>query len=268
MPEPQLLRTLTQDGVLVLTLNRPEAMNALSGELAQGLISAARETTANDAIRVVVVTGNGRGFCAGADLSGGGPTGGGGGSGRTRAVLGDTLGSSGALVKAFAQADVPVIAAINGAAVGAGFGIALCCDVRIASDQARMGSIFIKRGIATDYGVSWWLPRLVGPAKAFDLLYSGEILDAQTLLGLGLVNRVVPHESLMDEVLAYARMIASGPPLGYMFTRRNVQLALDSGMDAQIEFEWRNQREALSSQDAAEGFRAFAERRAPKFTGR
>ena len=267
MTEPELLRELTDDGVLVLTLNRPATMNALSNDLARGIIEAAIESKTNDAIWVIVITGAGRGFCAGADLSGGGPARGSGGP-RPRAAATDKLGTSGAIVKALANADVPIVGAINGAAAGAGFGLALCCDVRIASDQARMGSIFIKRGLGTDYGVSWWLPRLVGAAKAFELLYSGDILDAQALLGLGLVNRVVPHESLMAETMAYARTIAAGPPFAYTYTRRNVMRAIDTGLDAQVESEWRNQVELLGTADAAEGFRAFAERRAPTFTGR
>lgn len=262
----ELIRELTDDGVLLLTMNRPEAMNALNGELSNSLVAAAQESRTNDAIRAIVITGNGRGFCAGADLTGGGPAGAGAGH-PGRSLAGDKLSGSGTLVKALAQANVPVIGAINGAAVGAGFGIALCCDVRIASDQARMGTIFIKRGMATDYGVSWWLPRIVGAAKAFELLYSGEIMDAPALLKLGLVNRVVPHESLLAETMAYARMIAAGPPLAYMYTRRNVMLSMDTGFDAQLEGEWRNQAELLATADAAEGFRAFLQRRAPEFKG-
>lgn len=266
MTEPDVIRELTDDGVLVLTLNRPAAMNALSAGIGRGLLEAAQETKSNDAIRVMVITGNGREFCAGADLSDGGPAGGG-GAPAGRSTVTDKLGV-GTFVMALAEANVPVIGAINGAAVGAGFGLALCCDIRIASEQARMGSVFIKRGVSSDYGVSWWLPRLVGPAKAFELLYSGDIMDAPRLLELGLVNRVVPHESLMAETMAYARMIASGPPLAYTYTRRNVMNSVDTGLRAQLETEWTFQTELLQTEDAREGFRAFAERRAPKFEGR
>ncbi len=265
MTEPEILRELTDDGVLVITMNRPETMNALNQRISRGIQEAALETKTNDAIKVIVLTGNGRGFCAGADLSSGGPARSGAGP-VSRSIAANKLGG-GAVVMALAESNVPVIGAINGAAAGAGFGLALCCDVRIASDQARMGSIFIRRGIATDYGVSWWLPRLVGASKAFELLYSGEIMPAEKLLSLGLVNRVVPHDTLMDETMAYARMIAAGPPLAYTYTRRNIMNSIDTGLRAQLETESIHQNEILKTQDASEGFRAFLEKRPASFTG-
>ena len=268
LSEPSLLRELTADGVLVLTLNRPETMNALTGDISQGIQAAALESKTNDAIRAIVITGNGRGFCAGADLSGGGPARRNGGEPAAvkRSTFTDRVGPA-PMVMALADADVPIIGAINGAAAGAGFGLALCCDIRIASEQARMGSIFIKRGLATDYGTSYWLPRIVGIAKAYELLYTGDILNAEQLLDVGLVNRVVPHDKLMEETMAFARRIASGPPLAYTYVRRNAARSLDQGLAPNLELEWSHQKELLRTGDAAEGFRAFLESRQPVFTG-
>ena len=266
MPEPDLLRELTDDGVLLLTLNRPETMNAISGGISAGLAAAARESKTNDRIRVIVITGNGRGFCSGADLSTGGPVRSTGAGPRPRAATVDKLGP-GDLLLALADADVPIVGAINGAAAGAGFGLALSCDVRIASDQARLGSVFIRRGVGPDYGSSYWLPRLVGLAKAYELFYSGELLDAKAALAIGLVNRVVPHETLMDETMAYARTIAAGPPLAYTYTRRALMRSIDDDLRTHLVFEWTQQSELLSTADAREGFAAFLERRAPRFSG-
>lgn len=266
MSEPEVIRELTDDGILILTLNRPEKMNALNAGISEGLQSALSETQRNDVIKVIVLTGNGRGFCAGADLSSGGPA----GSGPKepgRAAIVDKHGPA-ALVEAFANSHVPLIGAINGAAAGAGFGIALCMDIRIASEQARMGTIFIKRGVGPDYGTSYWLPKLVGIPKAFELIYSGELLNAEEALQIGLVNRVVPHDSLLEEALTYARTIAKGPPLAYTYTRRAVIQSLHNNLDQQLVLEWTQQTELLRSKDASEGFKAFIEHREPQFQGR
>lgn len=268
MPESDILRELTDDGVLVMTLNRPETMNAVNGPINAALMAAARDSKRDNNIKVIVITGTGRGFCAGADLSGGGPARGdfeGGGPAGRSARVNKT--GPGELVDALANADVPVIGAINGAAVGGGFGLALSCDVRIASDAARLGSVFIKRGVGPDYGTSFWLPRIVGLSKAFELMYSGELLDAQAALAIGLVNKVVPHEKLMEETMAYARMIAAGPPIAYTYTRRALLRSLDNNIREQLEYEWENQSELLGTKDAAEGFAAFLQRRPPAFKG-
>ncbi len=263
--EPDVIRELTDDGVLVLTLNRPDTLNSLGGTMIADLTGALRETKSNDKIRVVLLTGSGRGFCSGATVTAPAAPAAGATPTLRRSLTANKLASINDIVLAFAEADVPVVGAINGVAAGGGFGIALCCDVRIASDQARMGSIFIKRGLAADCGASFWLPRIVGVAKAYELMYSGEPLDAAALLALGLVNRVVPHDSLMEEALAYARGIASGPGLAYAYTRRLIARALDNDIRAHLEMEGQFQTEALASADGREGFRAFAERRPPEF---
>jgi|TARA_Y100000310_G_scaffold327780_1_gene394673 2-(1,2-epoxy-1,2-dihydrophenyl)acetyl-CoA isomerase len=266
MSEPDVLRELTDDGILLVTLNRPDKMNALNAGISEGIQSAVNETKLNDDIKVIVLTGNGRGFCAGADLSTGGPAGGG-PKEPGRAAIVDKHGPA-ALVESLAASHVPLIGAINGAAAGAGFGISLCMDIRIASEQARMGTIFIKRGVGPDYGTSYWLPKLVGVPKAFEMIYSGELLTAEEALQVGLVNRVVPHDSLLEETMEYARMIASGPPLAYTYTRRSIVQSLHNNLDQQLVLEWTQQSELLRSKDAIEGFKAFTERRDPKFLGR
>jgi 2-(1,2-epoxy-1,2-dihydrophenyl)acetyl-CoA isomerase len=265
MSEQEVLRELTNDGILIVTLNRPDKMNAINIGLRDGILAAVQETRSNDDIRVMVLTGNGRGFCAGADVSSGGPARNG-ETVRARADIVDKRGPAD-FIEALANADVPLIGAINGAAAGAGFGLALCLDIRIASDQARLGSIFIKRGLGTDYGASYWLPRLVGLPKAYELLYSGELISADEAFEIGLVNRIVPHESLMEETIEYARMIAKGPPLAYTFTRRSLIQSFDNDLRQHLTLEWTQQSELLSTKDAREGFKAFLEKREPKFSG-
>ena len=254
------------DGVLTVTLNEPDSMNALSPGVSKGIFDAVDKANAESGVRVMLLTGSGRGFCAGAAV---GSLGGGRGAGgpNPRALL-DQRGGSARLVEAFSACEVPIIAAVNGAAVGAGFGIATCCDVRIVAESARMGSIFIKRGLASDYGVAYWLPRIVGIGKAFDIMYRGDLLDAAACLEIGLANQVVPDEDLMQVAGDYARMVANGPPLAYTLVRRMLQRAGDMPMGDFAEYEWANQRLLLSSDDVTEGFKAFVEKRAPKFEGR
>jgi 2-(1,2-epoxy-1,2-dihydrophenyl)acetyl-CoA isomerase len=213
-----------------------------------------------------VLTGSGRGFCAGADLSTGGPAGSGSGE-PGRSVIVEKRGPAD-LIEELANCNVPLIGAINGAAAGAGFGLSLCMDIRIASDRARMGTIFIKRGVGPDWGTSYWLPKLVGIPKAYELLYSGDLLTADEALQIGLVNRVVPHDSLMEETLAYARMIANGPPIAYTYTRRSVIQGIHNNLERQMVLEWTQQSEVLRTKDAREGFAAFLEKRDPVFKGK
>ncbi|MEZ5556987.1 MAG: enoyl-CoA hydratase-related protein [Pseudomonadales bacterium] len=253
-----------RDGVLTATLNEPETMNALSEGVASGILAAVRRANDDVDVRVLLLTGSGRGFCAGAAV--GGMGGGRAGVASRKARL-DQQGASARTVEAFAGCEVPIVGAINGAAVGAGFGIATCCDVRIVAESARMGSIFIKRGLASDYGVSYWLPRIIGIGRAYDLMYTGELLDSARALALGLANRVVPDDQLMAEARSYAQMIADGPPMAYTLVRRMLLRSGDMGLAEFAEYEWSNQRLLLQSKDVAEGFRSFMEKRPPRFTG-
>lgn len=264
--EVLVLTSIDDHGVMVATLNRPEVMNALNPALGEALIDAVNEASRSDDVKALVITGAGRGFCAGAQVGGdrGGhrdatPT--------PRHDRMDWRALSSATVEAFSACDVPIVAAVNGPAAGAGFGVALCCDVRIMAESARMGSIFIKRGLAADYGASYWLPRIVGMGKAYEILYDGSLMEAARCLELGLVARVVPDGRVLDEAVAYARAIAGGPPLAYTALRRMLQRATEMPRHDFVEYEWTAQLALLGSKDAAEGFRAFMEKRDPQFTG-
>ena len=262
--EPHILTEVDEHGVMLVTINRPEVMNALSLQMNTLIIDALAEATERDDVYCVVLTGAGRGFCAGAEIGGGG--GDGGEPPRRQRV--DRRGYSTRIALAFSECDVPIIGAINGPAVGAGFGLALCTDVRLIADTARMGSIFIKRGLAADYGASYWLPRIVGYARAVELFYSGDLLDAERCLELGLASEVVPDDQLLERALEYARGIAAGPPLGYTGVRRMLMRGTELPLSHYIEYEWTTQLGLLGSEDAREGFRAFLERRDPHFEGR
>ena len=265
------------DGVMVATLNRPEKMNSLSAELTAGLLAAVNRASEDDDVRVMVLTGEGRAFCAGAEVSSdrapaGGANSNGNGTGaapeRSRHDRMNFQAGSAEVAEAFARCDVPIIGGINGVAAGGGFGIALCCDVRIFAESARIGSIFIKRGIAADYGAAYWLPRIVGVSKAFELFYDGNLRSSAEALELGLANRVVPDEDFRDEVMAFACQIAAGPPMGYTAIRRLILDSVDN-LDRELflDREWAVQAALLKSGDAGEGFKSFLERREPQFSG-
>ena len=258
--------TNLDDGVFTVTLNEPDTMNALSPAITQGLFDAIEEANQNDDIRVLLLTGNGRGFCAGASVGGGGP-----GAQKIEASRRQRLdqrGTSARSIEVFANCEVPVVAAINGAAVGAGFGIATCCDVRLLGASARMGSIFIKRGLASDYGVSYWLPKLVGYGRAMELMYSGELLNAEECLQAGLANKIFADDELLVEAHNYARMIANGPPMAYTLVRRMMLRSNEMTVSQFAEYEWGAQLMLLQSDDVREGFKAFGQRREPEFKGR
>lgn len=267
------------DGILVATLNRPEKMNSLSADLTAGLLAAIDRASSDDDVRVMVLTGEGRAFCAGAEVTPerapagvGSASGNGTGTGtappRSRQDRMNYRAGSAETAEAFARCDVPIIGAINGVTAGGGFGIALCCDVRIFAESARIGSIFIKRGVAADYGAAYWLPRIVGVSKAFELFYDGNVIDSTRALELGLANKVVPDDEFMDAVMAYAAQIAAGPPMGYTGIRRLILDSVDAiDRDVFLDREWAVQRELLRSSDAGEGFKSFLERREPAFTG-
>ncbi len=254
---------------MLVTFNRPEQMNSLGGGITAGLLGALKQASEDDEVKAVVLTGNGRAFCAGAEVSSGSSPASGGGEGRmpSRHARLDHRGGSSRTVEAFANCDVPIIAAINGPAVGAGFGIACCCDIRILGESGRIGSIFIKRGVASDYGASYWLPRIVGTANAFEIFYDGGLLPADRALQVGLAQRVVPDDALLDEALGLARKIAAGPPLAYTYLRRLIQKSTEMSIHEFIELEWTYQTNLLSTSDATEGFRSFVESRDPQFTG-
>lgn len=248
------------DGVVTITLNRPERKNAMNSTMFAELHQAFREVADNDNDRVLVITGNGDGFCSGADLSGDRLEVNRHHLERVRA-LGDVALRLHRLAK-------PTIAKVNGVAAGAGLNLALGCDLIVSSDAARFSAIFARRGLSLDFGGSWLLPRLVGLHKAKELAFFADILSAEQAASLGLVNRVVPADELDAVVNDWATRLATGPPLALSMTKTMLNNGLMVSMEQALEDEARSQAVNLSSEDAAEALKAFREKRQPTFQGR
>jgi 2-(1,2-epoxy-1,2-dihydrophenyl)acetyl-CoA isomerase len=247
-------------GVAVLRLNRPETLNAFTTKMADETFPAlCREMSEDPAVRVVVLTGTGRGFCSGADVRS-----------RLSELDGDSASLQrplGAFVAEAWRIPKPVVAAVNGVAAGGGLSLAAVADFRVAGASARFTPAFIRRGLMPDGGLTHTLPRLVGRAKALELLMTASAtLDAEEALRIGLADRVVPDEELMDAAFDLARGLAAGPPVALSFTKRALQRAGD--YEAQLEFESWGQRVCLRTEDFDEGRRAFTEHREPEFRGR
>ncbi len=255
-----------RDGaVMVVTFNRPERMNSMGGTLLADFLAALEEGRRDDRVKAFVVTGAGRAWCAGADLQAMGAGGAGEGSRRFAAV--DDIGEVGRVVLAMHHCDKPLIAAVNGVAVGGGFGLCAAFDLRIASEEARFSTIFIKRALAPDCGLSYFLPRLIGPEKAADLFFSGRMVDAREALALGIVSKVVPHDQLMETALAAAREYAALPPSAMTYTRRALRRSLDGvTLSDHLAFEWAQQKACLASPEFREGVQAFLEKREPDYS--
>lgn len=251
------------DAVATITLNRPDALNALNLELKLELLAALERAAADDAVRAVLLTGAGRAFCAGQDLRehGGGLAAGTG--------LHDTVRKHyNPIVRTLAGMGKPTVAAVNGVAAGAGAGLAFACDLRIAADGARFVMAFAGVGLAPDTGVSWTLQRLAGPAVARELLLLGETVDAPRALELGLVNRVVPGEELAETTGGLARRLAAGPTAAYAATKRALDFAATGGLDETLALEAELQDACAATADHREAVTAFLEKRRPTFSGR
>ncbi len=251
-----------KDGVAIVTFNAPQKLNALTTGLRKSIIQVSAELAKDDETKVIVVTGAGRGFCSGADLSG---------SVRGEAtmhqrleVLGPNYGAD-----AFFTMDKPVIAAVNGACAGAGFSLALSMDMRIASEAARFNAAFVLRGLVPDCGITYWLPRVVGTSKALELMFTGQIIDAQEAMRLGIVSQVVPAEQLMPTALELANKIAKQPPIPVELTKRIVYRTMADDFWRHLDLETYAQQICSPSEDAREAIRAFLEKRPPApFKGR
>ena len=259
-----VLHEVRQDGVAVLVMNRPDRLNALNNELATALNDSLGRIAKDESVRVVVVTGAGRAFCAGGDL---GLIGKGRASGDTQA-LGPLLRAGMQAVLTMRIMPQPVIAAVNGAAAGAGMNIALAADIRIAAEEATFGQNFAKVGLFPDYGGTFFLPQLVGPSKAAELFYTGDMIDAKTALRLGIVNHMVPAAQLEGEVKTLAQKIAQGPPLAIRAVKRTLFASEKQKLAAALEHEVQEQMPCYLSEDCSEGIRAFFEKRPPQFRGK
>jgi 2-(1,2-epoxy-1,2-dihydrophenyl)acetyl-CoA isomerase len=259
---PVLLES-SENGVAVLVMNRPEKLNSLNNELATALNQAFERIGKNEAVRVVVLTGAGRAFCAGGDLT---VIGKGRESKDPRQLEPILRAGMGAMLR-MRMIPQPVIAAVNGAAAGAGMNVALAADIRIAAEEAVFGQNFAKVGLFPDYGGTFFLPQLVGPSKAAELFYTGDMIDAQAALKLGLVNRVVPGAQLEPEVKAFAAKLAAGPPIAIRGVKQtlfgNDKDELSKALEAEVQYQMR----CFASDDCLEGIHAFFEKRPPKFQG-
>ena len=252
------------DRVMLLRFNRPERMNAMGGTLMAEFMDALEEGTKDDSVGAFVVTGEGRAWCAGADLEAAGQRHESGSAPQGRSQQLDTMGP-GRSILAIYKSGKPMIAAVNGVAVGGGFGLCSAFDIRIASDRARFGTIFIKRALASDFGLSYFLPRMVGPEHAAELFYTGRIVEAEEALSLGIVSRVVPHDQLLEESLAFASQVAKQPPTALAYTRRMLQHSQWASIEQQLEFEWPLQRDLLQGPEFNEAVAAFREKREPNY---
>jgi enoyl-CoA hydratase/carnithine racemase len=275
MPSQETLYQVA-DRVATITLNRPDKLNAWTAIMEQEVRLAVEEGERDDNARVIVLTGAGRGFCAGADMSLLSSVANQGldESGKRRAM------SAGALREGirpdfqkkysyFLEIGKPVIAALNGPAVGLGLVIALYCDLRWASDSARLSTAFARRGLVAEYGMAWMLPRLVGVPNALDLLFSARTIDAAEALRIGLVNQVFPQDVFLDKVRENAReMAATVSPRSLRVMKRQVYEAMFQNLSEAFELAEREMLASLKSEDFKEGVAHYLEKRAPSFTGR
>lgn len=273
-PKFETLLYEVAEGIATITLNRPERMNAFTPRMMLDLIAAFDESDGDDAVRAVIVTGAGRGFCAGADLAGGGGTFGAGAREAERRALGDTEdvtrdGGGRVTLRVFNSLK-PVIAAVNGPAVGVGVTLQLGMDIRLASTDARFGFVFARRGIALEACSSWFLPRIVGPSTALEWCYSGRIFPAAEALSRGLVTAVHEPAALIPAARALAtEFVESAAPVSMAVTRRLIWrgLVADHPMEAH-RADSRSMRARGASADAQEGIAAFLEKRPARFPNR
>jgi 2-(1,2-epoxy-1,2-dihydrophenyl)acetyl-CoA isomerase len=253
-----------RDGVLTLTMNRPEARNALSLEMSELLNDALRRAQTDRNVRAVVLTGAGGAFCAGGDVksmaAGRDVT-------QTFEQRVESLRSRAEASRMLHELAKPTIALIPGAAAGAGLALAMACDFRVAVAGAKLTVAFAKVGLSGDYGASYFLTKIVGPSKALELLTLSPLLSADDALAVGLVHRVFPAEQFAAQSAAFVSALASGPSVAYGYIKQNVNLAAVSDLRTSIDSEATHQVRCMSTADHAEAAKAFVEKRAPKFTG-
>jgi len=265
MAYEDLLLEKRDDGVAVLTLNVPEKLNAITRAMSMNLPLATAELARDDDVRVVVVTGAGRGFCSGADVS---MMAGRGASGEIPPRQQRLMVTGEPHYDVFPRLEKPVIAAINGACVGGGLSLALSCDIRLASEKARFGVAQVARALVPDFGLTYYLPVAVGLSNALQLMFTAELIDAAEALRLGLVSRVVPPDELMPAALELAERIAAQPPVSVELSKRMVYRRIRGEVDRAVEIETYANRVARSTEDHAAAVRAFLEKRPPpRFTG-
>jgi len=253
-----------ENAVATVVLNRPEKLNAFNDELRDAMVATLPPVLADDSVRVVVITGAGRAFCAGADI------------GYMQGLLetknwksAEALVESGRIVvTSIRESSKPVIACVNGPAAGGGANLALSCDIRIASDRASIGQTFSRIGLHPDWGATYFLPRLVGTSRALELFWSGEVIDATRAHELGVFNRVVPHDHLEAETSRLAEVLAAKPPIAISLAKRATYRSESLALREMLDLELAHQMQCFRSEDASEGLGAFLEKRPPQFAGK
>ncbi len=255
----EVVQRRVENGVALLTLNRPDRLNAWTAEMERAYFAMLEECAREEEVRVIVVTGAGRGFCAGADMQ------------ELQAIGEGSLVATAETHERRPQTfplsiPKPIIAAINGACAGIGLVQALMCDVRFAAGGAKLTTAFARRGLVAEHGISWMLPRLIGPARALDLLLSGRVVLAEEAQALGLVNRVSAPEKLLEETLEYAGELASKcSPASMARMKRQVYADLERGLPEALAEADRLMLESFTAPDFVEGVTSFLERRDPRF---
>lgn len=265
MSDEKILLTEKKNGVGIITLNRPDKLNAFSDELTFQLQDALKEMEKDKEVRAIILTAAGRGFCAGQDL-------------QSRSIaqemgerpsLGDSIRRRyNPIVIKLRRIEKPIIAAVNGVAAGAGASIAFACDYRIVTDKVNFIQSFTKVGLIPDSGATFILTRLVGLTKAFELMLSADKLSAEEALNLGIINKIVGEDDLMKEAVGLAEKLAAGPTKAFGLTKRAVNRAVFDDLEELLEYEASLQEIAGRSDDFAEGVKAFVEKRTPQYTGK
>jgi 2-(1,2-epoxy-1,2-dihydrophenyl)acetyl-CoA isomerase len=253
-----------EGGIITLTLNRPDRLNSFTTRMYREMSNIMNQIKRDDEIKVVILTGAGRGFCAGSDVSD-----------RLASRVEkageenrfETLQPVGAVALDIAEVDKPIIGAINGVAVGGGISLALLCDIRIASEKARFGAVWVNMGLIPDLGATYYLPRIVGVEKATELMLTGDIISADEALRIGLVSKVVPPDQLMPTAKELAAKIAAGPSVAIELIKRGLRRSLNNDLKSQLDYESYAQNVCRKTEDHKEGVRAFAEKRKPQFRG-
>jgi len=254
-----------EGGIAFLTINNPDKLNAMSTEMWGDIRKILEEVHSNDDIRVFVITGAGRAFCSGSDVSGRlavkmegkGP----------KPSQSELLEGTGYVAHYFRKLDVPIIAAVNGVAAGAGLSMALLSDIRIASETARFSAVWVRLGLIGDLGATWLLPQVVGSSRAIEMFTTGDMYSAREALQMGLVSKVVPPDELMPAVKEMATKLAGGPTVAIKFAKRAVYKSFQNDLGGQLVFESFAQNTCRQTEDHKEGVRAFMEKRKAEFKG-